>query len=199
MSNKHPNKTKEKQAEIHQEEEEIFDAQELSEIEEVEQSEHTVEEETTVETLQEELQKLKAQFDDALLREKAELENFKKRMRTDQETTLKYASQSLIVNILPILDGLDKALEHVDNQSEEVKTFVKGFEMIYQLLLQTLRSEGLEEIESVGKTFDPYLHQAIAQVETDEYEDNIITEVMQKGYKLKDRVIRPAMVKVNNK
>lgn len=145
------------------------------------------------------LQEKISELENSLLKEKAEVENFKRRVKQEYETNLKFAAQSMIEKLLPILDGFDRAIESTDRSDETTAKFVKGFEMIQQLLTQILESEGLEIIPTEGLEFDPYLHQAILQ-ETDETkEDNVILEELQKGYKLKDRVVRASMVKVNTK
>jgi len=140
-----------------------------------------------------------AELEDEVLRQRAETENFKRRTKQEYETNLKYANQHLIEQFLPVLDGFDRALATQDATDEATKQFLKGFEMIDGLLKQTLQNAGLTVIPTVGEQFDPYLHQAVAQ-DTDETkaEDEILEE-LQRGYKLKDRVIRASMVKTNKK
>ena len=97
---------------------------------------------------------------------------------------------------MPALDNFERAIKiEVDN--EQAKSLLQGMEMVYRNLLDVLKNEGVEPIEAVGKEFDPHLHQAVMQVEDEEFGSNIVLEEFQKGYILKDRVIRPAMVKVN--
>jgi len=145
------------------------------------------------------LQEQVKQLEDQLLRERAEVENFKRRTKQEYETNMKFANQSLIEQFLPILDGFDRALANDEANDDNTKQFLKGFEMIASLLKQTLENAGLTVISTVGEQFDPYLHQAVTQDTDEEKEDNEILEELQKGYKLKDRVIRASMVKVNKK
>ncbi|WP_356948183.1 nucleotide exchange factor GrpE [Fictibacillus fluitans] len=131
-----------------------------------------------------------------LLRVQADFENFKRRTREDQAAQLKYKSQSLITQLLPALDNFERAMD-VKVEDPQASSVLQGVEMVYRQLLEALKSEGLEVIDSEGAVFDPNLHQAVMQVQDEEYESNVVVETLQKGYKLKDRVIRPAMVKVN--
>ncbi len=96
------------------------------------------------------------------------------------------------------MDDLERALETVRGK-EDITNFVQGVEIIFNQLKNTLEKQGLEQIRAKGEPFDPYLHEAIMKVELDEYPDNMIVEEMRKGYKLKDRVLRPTMVKVNKR
>lgn len=146
-------------------------------------------------TLQEQVKNL----EDQLLRESAEVENFKRRTKQEYDTNMKFANQSLVEQFLPILDGFDRALANGETNDEHTQQFLKGFEMIDSLLKQTLENAGLTVIPTVGEQFDPYLHQAVAQDTDESKDDNEILEELQKGYKLKDRVIRASMVKVNKK
>lgn len=132
---------------------------------------------------------------DRLLRLQAEFENYKRRTNKERVEERKYQSQALANELLPVLDNFERALQVEVN--EENKSIIEGITMVYNQFLEAFKSEGIEEIETENKPFDPNLHHAVMQVEDDEYESNIIVEELQKGYKLKDRVIRPAMVKVN--
>ena len=135
-------------------------------------------------------------LNDQLLRNKAELENFKKRMNDERIKDNKYRSQALATAILPALDTFERAmLATTDN--EEVKNFLAGFEMVHKQFVESLASEGVELIESEGQPFDPNFHQAVMQEAVEGADAGIVLVQMQKGYKLKDRVIRPAMVKVS--
>jgi len=137
-----------------------------------------------------------ARLNDQLLRNQAELANFKKRMNDERIKDNKYRSQSLATAILPALDTFERAMA-VETDNEDVKNFLVGFEMIHKQFIESLASEGVEIIESEGQPFDPNFHQAVIQEETEGVEAGIVLLEMQKGYKLKDRVIRPAMVKVS--
>jgi molecular chaperone GrpE len=140
-----------------------------------------------------------AELEDELLRQRAETENFKRRTKKEYETNLTYANQRLIEQFLPVLDAFDRALSTQDANDEATKQFLKGFEMTDALLKQTLEQAGLSPIPSVGEKFDPYLHQAVMQESDPTKDEDEILEELQKGYKLKDRVIRASMVKTNKK
>jgi molecular chaperone GrpE len=134
--------------------------------------------------------------DNRYLRLQADLDNFRRRSRIELEASAKYRAQSIITDLLPAIDNFERAMKmEVDN--EQAKSLLQGVEMVYRSLLDALKNEGVEVIESVGKEFDPHLHQAVMQAEDENYGSNIVVEEFQKGYLLKDRVIRPAMVKVN--
>lgn len=130
------------------------------------------------------------------LRLQADFDNSRRRARLDFEAAQKYRSQDLISDILPVLDNFERAL-NVETDHEQTKSLLQGMEMIYRSLLDALRKEGLEPIDAQGKEFDPNFHQAVMQVAEEGYDSNIVVEEFQKGYILKDRVIRPSMVKVN--
>ncbi len=138
------------------------------------------------------------QYLDYLKRLKAEFDNYKKRNLKEQGRKITLFSEDLIKQFLPIVDDLERALETVRGK-EDITNFVRGVEIIFNQLKNTLEKQGLEQIRAKGEPFDPYLHEAIMKVELDEYPDNIIVEEMRKGYKLRDRVLRPTMVKVNKR
>ncbi|WP_412095991.1 nucleotide exchange factor GrpE [Bacillus sp. PS06] len=143
-----------------------------------------------------ELEAKLAEAENRTVRLQADFENYKRRIRLDQEAATKYRAQSLVTDILPALDNFERALK-IEAKDESAKSLMQGMEMVYRSLIDALTNEGVEMIESVGKPFDPHLHQAVMQVEDAEAEPNTVLEEFQKGYKLKDRVIRPTMVKVN--
>ena len=128
----------------------------------------------------------------------AELINYRKRKDDEVEGLLKYANQSLITELLPIIDNFERAISHSE-VSEEIKKYSVGIKMIYNNLNDILKQYGVEEINRVGETFDPNLEQALLVENDPTKEDDIVLEVLLKGYKLKDRVIRPASVKINQK
>ena len=170
-------------------------------LEEVESTEEVVEEveKTKEELLQEKIEKLEEEVknaEDKYLRLYAEFENFKKRKNQEIETNNKYKSQKIITELLPSLDNLERALQVVSD-NEEVASLLKGVEMVYEGLQHALKSEGVELVETEGQ-FDPNFHHAVMQDSVEGKESGEILETFQKGYKLKDRVIRPAMVKVNS-
>ncbi|WP_400242533.1 nucleotide exchange factor GrpE [Niallia sp. JL1B1071] len=130
------------------------------------------------------------------LRLQADFDNSRRRSKLDMEAAQTYRAQNLVSDLLPSIDNLERALkiEAVDEQTQSLYT---GVEMVYRGILEALKKEGVEAIEAVGTEFDPHLHQAVMQEEVEGTESNIVVEEFQKGYKLKDRVIRPAMVKVS--
>lgn len=131
------------------------------------------------------------------LRTQADFDNFRRRARQEREEFAKYASQSLIEGLLPILDNFERAIQSSREQQKDFDALAKGVEMIARQLLQLLEGEGLKEIEALGQPFNPELHQAVMTVEAEEgTESGTVVEVLQKGYMLKERVIRPSMVKV---
>ena len=165
-----------------------------------ETKEEVAEEKTAEELLQEKVDKLEEelkQSEDKYLRLYAEFENFKRRKNKEIETNNVYKSQKVITEILPSLDNLERALQ-VESDNEEIKSLLKGVEMVYEGLLNVLKSEGVELIKTENAQFDPNYHHAVMQDEDSEKESGVILDTFQKGYKLKDRVIRPAMVKVNS-
>jgi len=130
------------------------------------------------------------------LRLQADFDNSRRRARLDLEAAQTYRAQSLVVDLLPAIDNFERALK-MEATEEQAQSLYTGMEMVYRSLLEALKKEGVEAIESVGSEFDPHLHQAVMQEEVEGTEPNIVVEEFQKGYKLKDRVIRPAMVKVS--
>lgn len=169
---------------------------EVLENEEVEtEAEQETEESTVTNEEVEKLQEEKRQLEERALRLQAEFENFKKRTQREKEAAQKYKAQDLVNDLLPVKDNFDRALDtEVDEAS---KGFKEGIEMVYKQLTEALTSHGVEEIATVGEEFDPNLHHAVMQANDENYDSNIVVEELQKGYSLKDRVIRPAMVKVN--
>jgi molecular chaperone GrpE len=136
------------------------------------------------------------EYENKILRMQADFDNFRRRTRLDREAAEKYKAQSLATNIIPALDNFERALK-VEADDEKTKLILQGMEIVYRQLCEALKNEGVEIIEAVGNKFDPHQHQAVMQVQENDYEPNTIIEEFQKGYKLKDRVIRPSMVKVN--
>ena len=130
------------------------------------------------------------------LRLLADYENFKRRAVLDKEALQKYRAQSLLTNLIPVLDSFSRALG-VEAKSEEVTSMLTGLDMVYRSLVAALESEGLVEIEAQGKEFDPNFHQAIMTDSNPDMPSGSVLEELQKGYLLKDRVLRPSMVKVN--
>ena len=166
-------------------------------IEEVE--EKAYEEISELEQLQQEiatLKELNKELDSKYLMAYADAQNIAKRAKIDAENLVVNKVSKVVEDILPALDNFERALQ-VKSDDETMNNFLKGFEMIYQQLYLALENEGVQQIESVGQEFDPNYHQAIAQVNDEKYESNIVVEEVQKGYTFRNKIIRPAMVKVN--
>ena len=122
----------------------------------------------------------------------ADMENLKKRLQNEHANAMKFMMQSFSEELLPV----ERSLAVVD-PSDEIKNFLKGYEMIYNQLMEVLKSQGVEVIKTEGEEFDPNFHQAVMTVKDDNFKTNMIVEELQKGYKLKDRVIRASLVKVS--
>jgi len=141
------------------------------------------------------LKQEKSEIEEKLLRTHAEFDNYKKRTVKEKSAERKYKSQDLATELLPALDNFERALQ--TEVSSENNGFKDGMQMIYEQLQTALKSQGVEAIEAINKPFDPNYHHAVMQTEDENYESNVVVEQMQKGYVLNDKVIRPAMVKVN--
>jgi len=133
---------------------------------------------------------------DRLLRLAADFENYKKRAAKEKEEWTKFANEDLIRAILPFIDNLDRAISHAEKVSD-TGVLIEGVRLTIQQLLQTLSRFGLSTFESVGKPFDPTVHEAMLVVETEKHEPNQVLEEFQKGYLLNDRLLRPATVSVS--
>lgn len=159
-----------------------------------------VEKEETKEPTQEEIiHGLLVQLDKAkndVARAYADTENMKKRLQKEADTAKKYRFQQAGLEILPILDSMELALK-VESEDEAIKNYVKGFEMIHKQLVGVLENEGVKPIEALNKPFDHNTMQALMQEAKEGVEPGIVIEVLQKGYMLKDRILRPALVKVS--
>ena len=127
----------------------------------------------------------------------AELINYRKRKDEEVANKLKFANQDLILDIIPVLDNFDRAIKLQKTDDANLTKFLDGFKMLYTSLNETLKRYGVEEIEYLGQEFDPNLHEAMLIDKDETKADNIVTEVLIKGYILKGRVIRAASVKVN--
>jgi molecular chaperone GrpE len=133
---------------------------------------------------------------DRLLRTAADFENYKKRAAREKEDWTKFANEDLIRAILPFIDNLERAVNHAQKIAD-TGVLVEGVQLTIQQLLQALNKFGLSSFESVGKPFDPAMHEAMLVVETDKHEPNQVVEEFQKGYLLNDRLLRPATVSVS--
>lgn len=176
--------------------------------EEKKQSEKTKQEENTEATKNKteeiqltEAEKLKAEaeyYKDAFIRKAAEFENYKKRSDNEISNYIKYASENLIKSLLPVYDDINRAIESIEKEeTKDFDTLKQGMQLIADKFKTTLKNEGLEEIDIQGKEFDVDTCDALLQVQNDDVPPHTVTEVVEKGYKLKDKVIRFAKVIVS--
>jgi molecular chaperone GrpE len=156
--------------------------------------EHKHEENKEIEKLKQELNLM----NEKVLRLSAETQNFKRRKDEETAVMLKYANEDIVRELLPIVDNFERAIKLDDNDlSDEVSKFLSGFKMIYGSLNTLLNNAAVKEINADGVTFDPKYHQAVLTEKNVNKPSGVVLEVLQKGYMYKDKVIRPAMVKVN--
>lgn len=139
--------------------------------------------------------KEKEEYYNRMLRLQAEYDNFKKRTQKERVAERKYKAQDLATELLPVLDNFERALQV--EPTKETESLIEGITMVYNQFKEAFVSQSIEEIETVGTTFDPNLHHAVMQVEEEGKDKDEVVEELQKGYILNERVIRPAMVKVN--
>lgn len=187
-------------------EEQEAETQEAETIEEPLAEEQTAEEPaleeelSETEQLQKKIDELTAELaeeESKRLRVLADMENVKRRASLDYQTLQTYRAQSLMAGILPVLDNFERALS-VEVKESESQSLLTGMEMVHRALVDALKAEGLEEIPALDEPFDPNFHQAVMTGQDEEKESGTVLEELQKGYKLKDRVLRPSMVKVND-
>ncbi|WP_258171500.1 nucleotide exchange factor GrpE [Paenibacillus sp. R14(2021)] len=143
-----------------------------------------------------ELEKHAEENQQRYLRAQADFDNFRRRTMKEKEELAQYASMKLIGQLLPVVDNFGRAIEAAKTGGD-VESFSKGVDMIFRQLEGVLEAEGLKPMDAVGQSFNPEFHQAIMTVESEEHEEGIVVEEVQKGYVLKDKVLRPAMVKVS--
>jgi molecular chaperone GrpE len=141
-----------------------------------------------------ELESELAETRDRYLRTAADFENFKRRARQEQLDIRQYAAAELIGRLLPVLDDLNNVLEHAPAGVDE--SWVKGLELSVRKLEEALGTHGLQPIESVGARFDPKQHEAVGHEESTEHPEDTVVSELRRGYRLRDRVVRPALVKV---
>lgn len=168
------------------------DTQSTENTENVQNGSEENQEENEIQQLKDELKEQEEKY----LRLYAEFENYKRRIQKENQTLKTYQAQSVLTDILPTIDNIERALQ-IEGEDESFKSLQKGVQMVYESLLRALEENGLEKIESLGQQFDPNFHQAVMQDNDDSYESGEVTQELQTGYKLKDRVLRPSMVKVN--
>ncbi len=148
--------------------------------------------------LKEEADKAKVYWD-RLLRLQAEFENTRKRLEKDKQDFIKFANEGVILELLNILDDLERTIELAQTGHQDLSAFLKGVEMILAHLYEMLKEYGVKPIEAKGKLFDPHYHEALMQVEDKSLPEHTIVEELQKGYLLNDKVIRTSKVKVSKK
>lgn len=147
--------------------------------------------------LKEALEKIKEQ-EQEILKGKADFINYRKRLEEEKDRLFKYCNEDLIKEMLVVVDNFERAIALDDeNLEDELSNFLKGFKMIYCNLVQILENYGVKAIDGSNKPFDPAYHQAVLTEHVEDKEPGMVLEVLQKGYLLKDRVIRPAMVRVS--
>lgn len=138
-----------------------------------------------------------SELEDKLIRQNADLVNYRKRKEEEVNRMLKFCHEDMIKDILPILDNFERAINMEDNLSEEEKKFLDGFKMIYSHLQNVMEKFDVKMIDDTNKSFNPVYHNAILAEKKEGVEPGIVIETLQKGYMLKDKVIRAAMVKVS--
>lgn len=135
------------------------------------------------------------ELEEEALRAKADLINYRKRKDEEVSNMLKYSNADIILSLLPVLDNLERAIDK--NVSEEIKKYNEGVKLIYNQIKEILSSYEVKEIEALNKEFDPVYHQSVSMIKDETKESGIVLEVYQKGYTYKDKVLRPAMVIIN--
>jgi molecular chaperone GrpE len=161
--------------------------------EEIKEEEETLEDVMEVEALAKKDIEIN-DLNNRLLRLQADFVNFRKRSEKEKENSINYGIESVVCDLLPVIDNFQRAL---DSEADKEDSFYQGVKMIEQQLINMLKNNSVEEIISIGQTFDTSFHHAVAMEESDTLEAGLVMEVLQKGYMLKDKVIRPSMVKVS--
>ena len=157
--------------------------------------------EETSDNCDDKVKKLEAELEEwknSYTRKLAEFQNFTKRKENEVAEMRKYASEGIIVKLLDNVDNLERAVD-ASKESQNFDSLIEGVNMILNNLKNLLTEEGVEEIEAAGKEYDPYEHKAMITENKEELDDNVVVQVFQKGYKMKGKVVRPAMVTVNKK
>lgn len=142
-----------------------------------------------------ELESQLREAEERLLRTAADAENFKKRLQREKEEQTRYANEALMRELVPVIDNLERALQHSETRSNQ-EGLLEGLNMTLKGFIDTLARFGCTAVEAVGKPFDPKFHEAVSQEESAEFEPNTVVRELQKGYVLKERLLRPAMVVV---
>ena len=164
-------------------------------MEDLEQAEQQVEED--LQKALEEARQQAADHWDALLRVKADMENLRRRTRIDVENAHKFALEKFVNELLPVLDSMEMGIQAAEKEGATVETLKEGMEMTFKMMLDVLSRFGVERIDPVGESFDPQKHEAMTMVPSAEHEPNTVMDVIQKGYSLNERLVRPARVVVS--
>ena len=144
----------------------------------------------------EQLEKEVLDYKDKLLRKAAEFENYKRRTENDQVNLIKYAAESFIVKLLPVVDDLERSLQHIDN-AKDIASLKQGINLVYDKFIKVLNEQGVNHIDAVGKPFDVHYHDAMLQQPAKDVEPHTVINELEKGYMYKDRVIRHSKVIVS--
>lgn len=136
-----------------------------------------------------------AQLKDQLLRTAADFDNYRKRTRREVDEALGLGKESMLKDLLPVFDNLERAVSHVD-AATDLKSFASGVQMVLKQFTDTLKRIGIERVQAQGSPFDPTVHEAIQQLETDEFPPGVVAAEVQGGYRYAGRLVRPAMVVV---
>lgn len=131
------------------------------------------------------------------LRSQADFDNFRRRTRQEKEQLTQYASMNVLEQILPVIDNFERAIAS-SVETKDFDSLAKGIEMVFRQMMSVLENEGLKSIDAIGAPFNPEFHQAVMQVQSDEHEEGTVVEELQKGYMLKEKILRPSMVKVSS-
>ena len=172
------------------------EAEEKAEGEAAEEAEKEEAKEDEAQKTEEDAKKAEEAESERYMRLMAEFQNFKKRAAREKSDIHAYANEKIVGELLPVLDNFERAL---DAEGGDLEAYAKGMQLIFEQLKTALENAGLEEIKAMDETFDPNVHNAVMTDNLEDKEDGTITKVLQKGYKLKDKVIRPSMVAVNKK
>lgn len=163
----------------------------------INENEEEVKEEVNIEKLKEKIEGLEKHSEDLnsqLLRLQADFVNYRNRVNKEKESSMAYGTEIIVCELLPVIDNFNRALEA---EEDTENGFYKGVKMIEKQLLDVFEKNSIVEIKALGEEFDPNFHHAVVMEESEEYDSNIVIDVLQKGYMLKNKVIRPAMVKVS--
>ncbi len=171
----------------------------IPELEEDDKEESLEEDKDEIDVLREKFKKAKAEsrdYKDKWMRSVAEFDNYRKRTQKEKKQWIQNANAKLIREIISVLDNFDRTLDNVKS-SDNIVVFKDGLELVYQHLMDILYKEGLEAFESIGKEFNPEVHDAMMMIESDEYPEGIIAQEFEKGYRLNNTLLRPARVIVS--